>query len=168
MEIMEKPMFKMPHLRPIRLPTKGLSWWKAAWVWLMTTRQYEVTENWFFYLKKYKIWVMIPKGFVFDGASVPRIFRMFFTPAGILFLPGLIHDYGYRYGFIFGNEFSNGNPDAYYVFKYFSFFDRTDWDDLFKEVAIQVNGMKALMYLPYWAVLVGGGFVWKKHRKADK
>ena len=40
---------------------------------------------------------IIPKGFKFDGASVPKFLGQFLSPVGVLLIGGLIHDYGYKY-----------------------------------------------------------------------
>tara|TARA_R110000782_G_scaffold247013_1_gene333674 strand:+ start:109 stop:537 length:429 start_codon:yes stop_codon:yes gene_type:complete len=40
--------------------------------------------------------VNIPKGFIFDGSSVPRIFWFAFPPYGNFFFAAMIHDYLYQ------------------------------------------------------------------------
>lgn len=40
---------------------------------------------------------VIPAGFTFDGASVPKFLASFLSPVGVLLIGGLIHDYGYKY-----------------------------------------------------------------------
>ena len=40
---------------------------------------------------------VIPAGFQFDGASIPKFLRTFFSPVGVLLLGGLVHDYAYKY-----------------------------------------------------------------------
>lgn len=49
---------------------------------------------WCEYLKEY---IFVPKGFVFDGASVPKALHSFLGPNGILLLGACPHDEGYRY-----------------------------------------------------------------------
>ena len=56
-------------------------------------------ENWEYDLPDGRR-VLIPKGFVFDGASIPRLLWFFLSPTGLLLIPGLIHDFGYRYDYI--------------------------------------------------------------------
>ena len=40
---------------------------------------------------------VIPAGFKFDGASIPKFLRTFFSPVGVLLIGGLVHDYMYKY-----------------------------------------------------------------------
>jgi len=40
--------------------------------------------------------VFVPKGFVTDGASVPRLFWWFASPSGDLFEASVVHDYLYK------------------------------------------------------------------------
>ena len=40
---------------------------------------------------------MLYQGFVFDGASIPKFLRTFFSPVGVLLMGGLVHDYAYKY-----------------------------------------------------------------------
>jgi len=37
--------------------------------------------------------VTLPQGFIFDGASVPRILSALYSPVGILFAAARVHDY---------------------------------------------------------------------------
>ena len=59
------------------------------------TRHWEVVKDFNYSLmgKNY----IIPKGFKFDGASVPKFLAQFLSPVGVLLIGGLIHDYGYKY-----------------------------------------------------------------------
>lgn len=155
---LEKPAVKMPHMRPVPILTNGLPRFKALWVWVKSIRKWEITEDWYFFIEYLNIWIMIPKGFIFDGASIPKLLRNLFSPVGILFLPGLLHDYGYRFGHLLVND----NQGIYPVLNDFT---RNDWDKLFRNVAVQINGFKYLNKGPYAGLFVGGWATWKKHRK---
>ena len=66
----------MPHLKPIPIKTKGKGFFKAIVMWLLSTRNWELVQDW-----KYNIdgvEYVIPKGFQFDGASIPKFLRTFF------------------------------------------------------------------------------------------
>ena len=83
----------MPTMRPIIIPTKDRGFFGAIWLWLWTSRKWEIAEDWYFSLNdtEYKI----PAGFIFDGASIPKYFWNWLSPIGVLLMPGLIHDYLY-------------------------------------------------------------------------
>ena len=86
---------ELPHLQPVPIRTKGKGFWKGIIMWLTSTRNWTITKDW-----KYKIdgnEYVIPKGFQFDGASIPKFLRTFFSPVGVLLIGGLVHDYMYKY-----------------------------------------------------------------------
>ena len=64
-------------------------------MWLLSTRQWEITKDWHYKIDKDEY--VIPAGFTFDGASIPKFLRSFFSPVGVLLMGGLVHDYGYKY-----------------------------------------------------------------------
>lgn len=155
----------MPAMRPVPIKTKGLIWYKALWVWLTCFRKWEILEDWYFQMPIINIWYMIPNGFIFDGASIPRILWIVFSPVGILFIPGLLHDFVYRYGFLFAVMTPDPEMDLTPVP-----LECTRWeaDELFKEVAIIVNGFEYLNWLPYMALVFFGWPTWNEHRKNDR
>ena len=96
-----KGWLKMPELKPVPIATEK----HGFTVWLHSVRTWELTENWKYTLpvsctggKGVKI--VIPKGFVFDGASIPRPFWAILHPSGLLLIPALVHDFAYRCGFL--------------------------------------------------------------------
>ncbi len=134
-------MIEMPILRPVPIPTKGLSFWKRIGVWRHTTRKWEVMEDW-----QYKNAFFTPKGFIFDGASVPRFLWWFLSPTGLLLIPSLVHDNGYKYG---------------------GTWPRKHWDDLFRVVTKEVTGTTIIPWIAWAAVRLGGWKAWRKHRRND-
>lgn len=152
----------MPRMSPLRIKTKGLPWVKAWWIWVKTTRKWILDEDWYFYIESRGISVVIKKGFVFDGASIPKFLRMFFSPVGILLLPGILHDFGYKNRFLLRVNDITGE-----TCKTWESFARWDWDMLFRDVAIQVNGFKILNRAARSALIIFGGFAWRRHRKND-
>ena len=59
-----------PHMKPIKISTKGKGFWKGILLWILGTRHWEIVKDFDFTLegKKY----VIPAGFKFDGASIPK------------------------------------------------------------------------------------------------
>lgn len=149
---------KMPILKPIPIQTKGLPCFKSLWVWLVSVREWEVVEDWEYDLNGTTI--IIPKNFVFDGASIPKIFRGFLSPVGILLIPGLLHDYAYKYDYL---DTVVGKDDEYA--HYHS--GQRYWDRMFRDIAIEVNGFKTINYIAWIALYCFGFMAWNKHRKAE-
>ena len=145
----------MPHIKPLPIKTKGKGFWKAIVMWLLSTRNWELTQDW-----KYNIdgtEYVIPKGFTFDGASIPKFLRTFFSPVGVLLIGGLVHDYMYKY--------THCKPvsakGALLVV------DQKKADQIFRDINIVVNGFYTMNYLAYWSLRIGGFVAWNGHRKRD-
>ena len=73
-----------PHMRPIRIPTKSKGFWGAIFMWLLGKRHWEISKDFTFELHNTKY--VIPKGFKFDGASVPKFLAQFLSPVGVLLI----------------------------------------------------------------------------------
>ena len=146
---------KMPSMRPIRIPTEGKGFWGAIWMWFWEVRHWEIAEDFFFAVngKNY----MIPKGFVFDGASVPKFLASWLSPVGILLLGGLVHDYVYKYTVLLGRDGETTSDPM----------TQKEADILFRDINIEQNGIHVLNYAAYYALRVGGFLAWRKHRKAN-
>lgn len=145
---------EMPLLRPIPIKTKGLSFFKRNYTWITSIREWEIAEDWNYILPD-GTEIVIPKGFVFDGASVPRLAWGILSPTGILFIPGLIHDHGYRKGFLYGKN----------KIKIFENYTRKDYDNLFFEVCEEVNGMNFLSKTSKWLLSLFGFIAWNNNLK---
>ena len=143
-----------PHLKPIPIATKGKGFWGALLLWFFGTRHWEVVKD-FNYSLEDKNYI-IPKGFKFDGASVPKFLAQFLSPVGVLLIGGLIHDYGYKYQtLLLKNKKTIGIKTQKWM------------DQTFRDINIEVNGFYFLNYLAYWALRLGGWVAWNKHRKVN-
>ena len=143
---------EMPCMKPISIPTKGKGFWGGVWTWIMVTRTWEITKDWRYELNGVKY--VIPKGMVFDGASVPKFFRSWLSPMGVLLIGGLVHDYGYKYGALL-----KGNKKSAEVH------NQKELDQIFRDINIDVNGFRVLNYVAYYALRLGGFIAWNGHRK---
>ena len=142
-----------PLMQPIRIPTKGKGFWSAIWLWLMTVRTWTVAKDFHYKLKGVEY--VIPKGFTFDGASVPKFLASFLSPVGVLLIGGLIHDYAYKYAAL---KQKNGSILG---------LNQKMADQIFRDINIEVNGFHFLNYLAYWALRLGGFVAWNGHRKVN-
>ena len=145
----------MPHMKPIPMETKSKGLFGGIVLWLLTTRKWEITSDFLFTIDTTSY--VIPKGFVFDGASVPKFFRSWLSPMGVLLVGGLVHDYAYKYETLR----LSGKPKALTK-------KNQKWcDQLFRDINIHVNGFKIINYGAYYALRLGGWMAWKKHRKVN-
>ncbi|MFQ5946498.1 MAG: DUF1353 domain-containing protein [Anaerolineae bacterium] len=132
----------------------------ALWRWITSIRKWEVLEEWSYILPD-NTQVVIPGGFVFDGASIPRLFWSILSPVGLLLIPGLIHDYAYKFDELLSRN-SAGELE-----NYMENAGRHYWDRLFRDVAIQVNGFWVINHIAWLALVAFGCFAWNSSRKAE-
>lgn len=149
----------MPIMSPVTIDTKHHGFWGAIWCWIITTRTWKIEEDWFYYLDG--VQHVVKHGFVFDGASVPKYFRSWLSPMGILLIAGLVHDWGYKYAGlqVVGKQFKK---DAH-IEK-----NQKEMDTIFRDIAIEVNGFHFLNKVMYYVLRWFGFFAWNGHRKREK
>ena len=144
-----------PELKPLAIKTKGKGFWKGIVMWLLSTRNWELTKDW-----KYNIdgtEYVIPAGFQFDGASIPKFLRTFFSPVGVLLVGGLVHDYAYKYKTLLKANKKDTMREQ----------SQKRSDEKFRDINIVVNGFYSMNYLAYWSLRIGGFVAWNGHRKRD-
>ena len=145
----------MPILQPIQIKTKGKGFWKGIVLWLLSTRNWILKEDW-----KYNIdgtEYVIPAGFQFDGASIPKFLRTFFSPVGVLLIGGLVHDYAYKYKTLLKKNKKDTMGEI----------TQKRADEIFRDINIIVNGFYSMNRLAYWSLRLGGFVAWNGHRKRN-
>jgi hypothetical protein len=145
----------MPKLQPVPIPTKGKGFWGGVVCWLLATRNWTLTDDW-----KYNIdgtEYVIPKGFQFDGASIPKFLRSFFSPVGVLLMGGLVHDYAYKYKTLLKKNKKDTMGEL----------TQKRADEIFRDINIIVNGFYTMNRLAYWSLRIGGFVAWNGHRKRN-
>ena len=145
---------ELPHLQPIKISTKGKGFWKGIVMWLLSTRNWKITKDWKYRMNGNEY--IIPAGFQFDGASIPKFLRTFFSPVGVLLVGGLVHDYMYKYSALK----RTGKGGLLLV-------DQKKADQIFRDINIEVNGFYFMNYLAYWSLRLGGFVAWNGHRKRN-
>tara|TARA_X000000368_G_scaffold154822_1_gene122005 strand:- start:296 stop:871 length:576 start_codon:yes stop_codon:yes gene_type:complete len=142
-----------PVMRPIRIATKGKGFFKMILMWILGTRHWEIANDFEYELNGTKY--VIPAGFKFDGASIPKFLHTFLSPVGVLLLGGLVHDYAYKYAAL--------QPKKGAVL----LLDQKKADEIFRDINIEINGFYFMNYLAYWSLRLGGFMAWNKHRKVN-
>ena len=142
---------EMPKMQPLPIATKDKGFWKGILMWLMGSRKWVICEDFYYTIgeEQYKV----PKGFEFDGASVPKFLATFLSPVGVLLMGGLVHDYGYKYATLMR---ADGTTIGYH--------DQKHMDGLFRDICIEVNGFRVLNYLAYWTLRLAGFVAWNGHK----
>ncbi len=153
-------MLNMPKLHPIPIETKNQPFYIRLWRWITTIRKWELLEDWQYTLRDGTS-ILIPQGFKFDGASIPRPLWGLLSPVGLLLIPGLIHDYAYKFDELIA---VTGQGDRV---PYKPQAGRNFWDRLFLDVAIDVNGFALIDTLAWAAISLFGWIPWKKRREQE-
>jgi len=144
-----------PHMIPLRIATKDKGFWGAIILWLFGVRHWEIARDFEYELNG--VSYVIPKGFQFDGASVPKFLATFLSPVGVLLIGGLIHDYAYKYACL---KPTNKKEPLLLL-------NQKKADQIFRDINIEINGFYFLNYLAYWALRLGGFVAWNGHRKVN-
>lgn len=152
----------MPILRPIPIKTKDRWIIARIWVWITSVRTWRVEEDWVYPLPDDQPRIVVPKGFVFDGASIPRVLWGLLSPTGLLLIPGLIHDFAYRYDYLWAIDESGT------AYKYQAGAGQWYWDRMFRRVGIVVNGMAIIDLLAWVTLFLFGWVAWRNNRKEQR
>jgi len=144
-----------PLMKPLRIATKDKGFFKMILMWLLGVRHWEIAKDFEYELNGNKY--VIPAGFIFDGASIPKFLHTFLSPVGVLLIGGLVHDYAYKYAAL--NP--KGKKDALLLL------DQKKSDQIFRDINIEINGFYFMNYLAYWSLRLGGFMAWNKHRKVN-
>jgi hypothetical protein len=123
-------------------------------------RKWMLTEEWLFHG-----WddcaILIEKDFIFNGASIPKVFSNVFASTGILFLAALIHDHLYQYRWMWIIENCDSERKKFYV-------SRDLADVIFGEIALisYPNNRKSI-WLAKTLLSAGGSSAWNACRKIE-
>jgi len=142
-----------PLMKPLRIATKGKGFFKMLLMWLLGVRHWEIAEDFNYELNGEKL--VIPAGFKFDGASIPKFLHTFLSPVGVLLMGGLVHDYAYKYETLL--KINKAETMGVLTQK--------KADQIFRDINIEINGFYLMNQLAYYSLRLGGFLAWRKHRK---
>ena len=130
-----------PVLRPFK---KENVWQRRLWI---------IIEDWYFRLPKGTT-IIIPTGFTFDGASIPRCLWAFLSPTGLLFRASIIHDFACDYGYLW--KIMDSHEDWTHDLKYCYYGagkEQKFWDKLFLFTSLEDNNDRGIAkYIAYFAI----------------
>jgi Protein of unknown function (DUF1353) len=118
---------------------------------LGATPNYEVVDDYVYQARDYKI--IVPKGFVYDRASIPRIFWLIIDKDSLSNVAPLFHDLLYRYG-------GRLPPSLVSPYREFS---REDTDKLFYDLMVKCGVVQWRSVAAYEAVRNFAESHWNKH-----
>ena len=139
---------QMPVLRPVPFNKAD----KRLRTLLGYIRKWEVAETYYIPVPG-SFTILIPAGFIFDGASIPKIIRCLLSPMGVLLIPAIVHDFCYHMHFLHVED-KNGTRNLKIITK-------EEADLLFLKIANEANGMPWINNQAYLAVKYFGHKAWK-------
>ena len=142
-----------PLMKPLRIATKGKGFFRMLLMWLLGVRHWEIAKDFEYELNGENF--VIPAGFKFDGASIPKFLHTFLSPVGVLLMGGLVHDYAYKYETLL----KKNKKDTMGVIT------QKTADAIFRDINIEINGFYLMNRLAYYSLRLGGFMAWNKHRK---
>lgn len=142
-----------PLMKPLRIATKGKGFFRMILMWLLGGRHWEIAEDFNYEINGDKF--VIPAGFRFDGASIPKFLHTFLSPVGVLLMGGLVHDYAYKYETLL----KTNKAETMGVIT------QKKADQIFRDINIEINGFYLMNQLAYYSLRLGGFLAWRKHRK---
>lgn len=114
-------------------------------------RQFRILEDFSFW--EY----LVPAGFVFNGASVPKAFWNIVSPTGLLFLPAIVHDFAYQNGYLLLKDGSKRK------------LDRALADKILRNMALELHGQtfrgRMRIGVAYYSVRSSGWIVWRNRKE---
>jgi len=143
----------MPVLQPIPVTKRG------------ERRRWLLKEDWVCDVLGPAFTFIIPAGFIFDGASIPRLFWNMLSPTGYLFLAGLMHDFIYKFRFLYlYSTMESLDGDARRIIKIW--FNQKDADEKFETLADNICvGSRIFTKAAYISLRAFGWKAWNEHRK---
>ena len=142
-----------PLMKPLRIETKGKGFFRMILMWLLGVRHWEIAKDFEYELNGEKF--VIPAGFKFDGASIPKFLHTFLSPVGVLLMGGLVHDYAYKYETLLKKN----------MMATMGVINQKRADEIFRDINIEINGFYLMNRLAYYSLRLGGFMAWRKHRK---
>jgi hypothetical protein len=147
----------MPAVRALPIDMRHLSFFGKVLKLFTHKRKWEVMEDYCLRIPWLSIAVFVPRGFVFDFASVPRFFWPILSPTGVLMMGSIAHDMGYRYHGLLLAE-----PNTRTVS--FVSMEKEDLDSLLADITKSVCGLSFPGTLAKLALGLGGKKAWDNAR----
>jgi len=149
---------KKLHFPTVRaIPMKDVPWYKRFVSSLLHLREWEIMEDYIIWSEYLQAYLFIPKGFIYDGASVPKILHSIYSSIGVLFLGSGPHDLGYRYGGLLLIDTSGVLTFREYTKK--------ELDRVFHHLCILENHLVAVSTIATSVLHVFGWFTWNSYRQ---
>ena len=166
-----------PKYRRVPYKLQGLSWWQQLIVVMRTPPQLELLEDWIITLAN-GLQIIVPRGFITDGASIPAWLWWLISPFGPLLEGAILHDFGYQHGYllavyslfcpynIMSLRMRGQYPDIFTTtIPVFVGEGQDFFDNLLRRVVIEASGATVQAGAAYYALRKFGHVAWNRYRE---
>jgi hypothetical protein len=164
-----------PKYRRLAYAMQGLSWLGQILYGLRNPPRLELLEDWT--IELHGLLIVVPQGFLTDGASIPRLLWWLISPFGPLLEGAILHDFAYQHGYLLA-RYNVAQP---YNIRSLSmrllyagiFTDtipvfiekpRIFFDELLLYVTIELSGASLQAHAAYAALRPFGAVAWMRYR----
>lgn len=158
----DKILFDEPLITPLRRNLSDESAFKRFIHWRTGRRHFQVKEDWIVWVEYLQLWIKIPAGFVFDGASVPKFLHSIINSIDALFYGSIIHDFIYR-----TNQLIVCTDDDFGMWVLIDDVTKRRADKVMYEFSKQAEGIIIPNAIAYAVLTPGGQLTWYKARRMD-
>jgi hypothetical protein len=127
--------------------------------WRISQRHWVLNEDFIFWCETSKLWIKIPKGFVSDAASIPKILHFVINPIDAILFGSLVHDFIYRFDALIVCD--DENFGDWTIVENIS---RVYADKLLREISMQYDKIPWAAEICYWTIIPFGYFAWERAR----
>lgn len=151
-----------PDISPIRKNLNDESPLKRFFQWRTGRRHFRFNKEWIVWVEYLQIWVKIPEGFVFDGASVPKAFHSFINSIDAMFYGSILHDFIYR-----TDQLIFCDDDHFGDWILLEDIGKVKADNILFQFSKQMEGIVLPNAVGYGVLAVLGWIAWGKARYKD-
>jgi hypothetical protein len=159
MKVSDLTFTKTIHFPVIQaVPSPPLPWYKKLFsVFIGERRKWEIMEDYIIWSEYLQSFIFLPTGFIYDGASVPKLLNSIYSPTGSLFLGSGPHDLGYRYEGLLIID-TKGHI-------FFQRYSRKTLDHVFHDFCTMESHLNSSSHFATLLLRIAGIPTWRSHRK---
>jgi hypothetical protein len=140
---------------------KSKNIFERIWNFVFFRRECLVLEHYIFWCDYLKLWVLIPKGFIYDMASVPKLLNFIYKTTGLLLYGSISHDFGYRYNCLLHVNELTGHV-------YIKEYSKHKLDVIFEHLNTEESNLSVASFIARVALSIFAIPAWYFHRFENK
>lgn len=135
------------------------NWYQKLFKFFTYRRWFEVMSDYIVWVPVLNSYILIPFGFLSDGASVPKILNSLFNTNGMLLLGAWPHDFGYRYMCLILIDEQTGEMQI-------KPFTKSELDAVFESLCAWESKFNRAAAVATFVLSIAGFIGWNENRRA--